>query len=490
MNKLTIGIASCFALAPLFANAHGYTTFPKARQVICAEQGGHWGSSNGSTISNLGCRAAFQESGTYPFVQINEFAANVARYDVPEAVKSVVKDGNICSGGDNSKSGMSVASEHWTRTTMAAGQTFTLEFLATAPHNPSYWEIYLSKPGYRAESSRLTWNDLEQIGYVGDIPVISKNNGRYYEFDVTLPAGRTGDATLMVRWQREDPAGEGFYNCSDIRFEGDAPAPVWSAIGPFLKAGFAPSEGESVWFRLFDAQGSELVFEKLPITAQNIAQWQQELATTLNGQHGSLIQVGVADGEGNIQFNAADLYANQVYVTDTQFSYAMDLRVEVVAPDVTVTGIAPNYTLDANNQAVIEAAFASADVYPIALVVKDSQGVTVDQQIGNSPATLSVVVSQAGTYTVESFATDAEGKEWPLSSVTTSVTAPSNGEYDFVFPDGLAIYKAGTKVLGADGGIYECKPFPYEGWCRIYTAAQNHYEPGVGSNWTDAWIKR
>ncbi len=46
-----------------------------------------------------------------------------------------------------------------------------------------------------------------------------------------------------------------------------------------------------------------------------------------------------------------------------------------------------------------------------------------------------------------------------------SVTPPPSGEYDFVFPEGLSSYTAGTKVLASDGAIYQCKPFPYSGYC-------------------------
>jgi len=39
-----------------------------------------------------------------------------------------------------------------------------------------------------------------------------------------------------------------------------------------------------------------------------------------------------------------------------------------------------------------------------------------------------------------------------------------------------------------DGKVYECKPFPYSGYCMQWNSASNNYEPGVGSNWQDAWV--
>ncbi|WP_207001640.1 glycosyl hydrolase family 18 protein [Trinickia mobilis] len=53
-------------------------------------------------------------------------------------------------------------------------------------------------------------------------------------------------------------------------------------------------------------------------------------------------------------------------------------------------------------------------------------------------------------------------------------------------------YSAGTAYQAGDivsnnGKSYECKPWPYTGWC---SQSPTHYEPGVGSAWDDAWIER
>ncbi|WP_258224656.1 Ig-like domain-containing protein, partial [Aeromonas sp. HMWF014] len=44
-------------------------------------------------------------------------------------------------------------------------------------------------------------------------------------------------------------------------------------------------------------------------------------------------------------------------------------------------------------------------------------------------------------------------------------------------------YKSGDVVSNA-GSLYECKEFPYSGWCG---ASPYHYAPGVGVVWADAW---
>nr|WP_141734087.1 hypothetical protein [Oligoflexus tunisiensis] len=68
------------------------------------------------------------------------------------------------------------------------------------------------------------------------------------------------------------------------------------------------------------------------------------------------------------------------------------------------------------------------------------------------------------------------------------VGGSSNQSHDFIFPDGLSEYKAGTKVFQAKTGrTYECKGFPYTVYCRQYSEGSTQFEPGVGSNWMAAW---
>jgi len=60
---------------------------------------------------------------------------------------------------------------------------------------------------------------------------------------------------------------------------------------------------------------------------------------------------------------------------------------------------------------------------------------------------------------------------------------PPGGGYP-AYQEGAA-YQAGDRVANA-GGNYECKPFPYSGWCG---GAAWAYAPGTGTAWQDAWVK-
>jgi len=60
-------------------------------------------------------------------------------------------------------------------------------------------------------------------------------------------------------------------------------------------------------------------------------------------------------------------------------------------------------------------------------------------------------------------------------------------EIDFTYPEGMGSYKPGTVVKAGDGNLYECRPYPFSGWCN---GVDFYYEPGSGLAWQDAWIKQ
>ena len=61
----------------------------------------------------------------------------------------------------------------------------------------------------------------------------------------------------------------------------------------------------------------------------------------------------------------------------------------------------------------------------------------------------------------------------------------------FTFPEQLSSYKAGTLVMQPKTGkVYECKPWPYNGYCVQWSESSNQFEPGVGTAWSMAWIEK
>ncbi|MBY6188167.1 lytic polysaccharide monooxygenase [Marinobacter hydrocarbonoclasticus] len=353
MNKLTLAGGALLPALLLSqpVQAHGWVDFPAARQHICYNDGGFWSNS----IPNAACQAAFDRSGAYPFVQQNEVAANVEQYHDMAAVHAQIPDGTLCSAGRDAKDGLNVPSAHWQKTAIVLDENnqFELVFHATAPHNPSFWEFYLTKPDYNPEN-RLSWGDLERISTAGNMQVDDQKN---YRIKVTVPAGRSGDAVLYTRWQRNDAAGEGFYNCSDITFSNEGVSPgdpdggtdpeppedhTLTALGYYLPQGFVDSVeiGDTVRFRTFNKNGTETTDLRVEVESNNLATWPAVLAGQFNQLKEGKWFIGIwHEAMGHYMFDTTNLYANQVFAASANPSYQISLlKGEVTPPPVIPEG--------------------------------------------------------------------------------------------------------------------------------------------------------
>ncbi|MEM8489876.1 MAG: lytic polysaccharide monooxygenase [Pseudomonadota bacterium] len=299
-------------------SAHGWSEYPAARQQLCFEQGGIFS----GTPPNAACAAAKALSGSYPFVQRNEFSINIPDYTNMQTVQSLVPDGSLCYANDSQKRGLGLARDDWYRTELNNG-TFEYVFNATAPHNPSYWQFYLTVPDADL-SQPLAWQDLELIQSYDDIPVV---DGKY-RMDVTIPANRSGDAVLFVRWQRVDAVGEGFYNCSDITIVGgdvtppDPEDPI-DPEGPYLIQGaqFIPADvslssveiGDRVNFAVFNRFGEQHSAFSVLITPDNINDWDRLLAAEVNGWYETYHDGNVFIGRWHPEMNHYMYFRNDLY---------------------------------------------------------------------------------------------------------------------------------------------------------------------------------
>jgi len=318
-------VLTAVALLSNLAWGHGYVDYPKARQQMCKDDGGYWWPADGSGIANLACRSAYQKSGGYALTQHHEYSTNVPDYGNMTAVKAGIQNGLLCAGGDPRKAGMDLPSPHWQSTLIDVKTTPTLKvrFRATTPHNPSFWQFYLSNPDYDSATSVLSWEKLTLIHQQNDVPAQSG----YYEIDVPLPQHRNGKAVLYTRWQRQDVVGEGFYNCSDVQLLNGDPQPAqWFDKGAYLTASQLGKIGEQALLRVFDAQGQEQIQHRLDITASNVTnqQWALELANQINTLHGSVLQIGVLQqGTVSLQDIAG---RNRLYVRDSSLYVNLDLK--------------------------------------------------------------------------------------------------------------------------------------------------------------------
>ena len=61
-----------------------------------------------------------------------------------------------------------------------------------------------------------------------------------------------------------------------------------------------------------------------------------------------------------------------------------------------------------------------------------------------------------------------------------------NSPVAFTYPEGIGSYQPGIVVRGTTGDLFQCKPFPYSGWCN---QAPFYYAPGTGLAWEQAWSR-
>lgn len=351
------------------------------------------------------CKAAVEQGGTqalYDWNGVNQGNAN-------DMHREIIPDGKLCSAGKELFKGMDLARNDWHTTMIVPNGSgnFEFVFIATAPHSTKYYRFYVTEDGYNPLNP-LKWTDLEESPFC-TITDVTLENGRY-KMSCPFPQGKSGKHIIYSIWQRDDSP-EAFYTCMDVEFTGGAPV-VWRSLGQ-VRAQQDLAVGDSVTFRLFDAQLSDAETHKIELQEGEAGsnQWPFYLAQQVNS-NSSLVKIGVLDSSGNIN-PVKSSQNNNVYVSSEQeFSFQVDIEM-------------------------------------------------VDNGGGGNDCDC-------------------------CDSCTNPGPDPDpTGGVDFIYPDGIGSYVGGTVVQGTDGKRYECKLFPFSGWCN---QSELYYAPGSGLAWTDAWI--
>ncbi|WP_421223267.1 immunoglobulin-like domain-containing protein [Aeromonas sp. 602293] len=156
--------------------------------------------------------------------------------------------------------------------------------------------------------------------------------------------------------------------------------------------------------------------------------------------------------------------------------------------DFTVSAMASEYTI-VNGQVSIRFNVTTANPVQITATLEQSghsHGTTSSQVNGTSTLVLQGSNVTDGSYDVVITGL-ADGQQPVVQRFPVALTEESSGggEGDYPAYAPNTGYQAGDRVSNA-GGNYECKPWPYSGWCGGSTS---HYAPGTGSHWSDAWTK-
>lgn len=473
-------VAALFAM-PSVSHAHGYVETPPDRIWMCRTN------DNKDNPQSEGCRASFDVSGSTPF---DNYTGN-AQLGVRDNHKDYVPDGLLCAGGKQGWRGLDAVAA-WTATPIKpdAQGNYTLHYRQTAQHISSYFRTYITKDSYDF-SRPLRWDDLQLIGDTGWL-----DRQPMTDIKVKIPQGMTGKRVLYTVWQR-DPVrdnAEAFYSCSDVDI---VPSNVtWMPSG--IVTGSTAKVGQQVVLRLFDkVRGGDVETHSLNIDANHTqaADWIYALAQKVN-QASRVIKIGKMNANKEIQ-PVRSANENELFGNGKEYSFAIEVKAggeqPVVKPPVAnVTG--PT-TAEAGQYVELSAAKSSD---PNGGKLTYTWDVPTGINASRDGAKLTFTAPKLNADQRFEFKVHVDnGKHSASAAHTVLVKRTSdggNGGGDGG-NDGNGgggqhpAYQPGTAYQGGEivshgGKLYQCKPFPYAGWCGQAPAA---YEPGKGWAWQDAW---
>ncbi|MCL1138669.1 N-acetylglucosamine-binding protein GbpA [Shewanella pneumatophori] len=386
--------------------------------------------------------------------------------------------------------------DRWVQNPIQSG-TQTFEWTFTANHVTHDWKYYITKPDWNPNQS-LSRDSFDLTPFC----VIEGNMvqpPKQVSHNCVVPE-REGYQVILAVWDVGDTAAS-FYNVIDVKFDGEGPVvPDWSQggqINPTLDL----NVGDSVYTRVFDQAGENLAYRtELTINDANMGQaknWTHALASKLNQEQTKLQAGQFTEGKFTPVYGA-----NPVYIKAGSGLERVEVGYNIETPEpeysLTVDGLEQTYTITSEPIVLDLTLTAQGDVSTELTVYNHHReplaswtGKMYDGQ--NEAVSLVLSKSEAGHHMLVTRIKDEDGKLVDQQTLDfhledEAVTPPA-GDYDFVFPQGLASYTAGTKVLASDGSVYQCKPFPYSGYCMQWTATATQYQPATGSHWQMAWDK-
>lgn len=477
LNKIMLAIAALTVSGGAFA--HGFVKEPPSRDYLCHANGGKL---------NTDCGNVEYEP------QSNGETADRAPGEDPNKFPMIggPKDGELGNGGFYGGSALNIqTADRWAKNSMQSGpQNFTWHF--TAKHRIKNFQYYITKEGWNPNQP-LTRDSLELVPFCtieGNMSLPPEGmNEVTHSCDVPE---RSGYHVIYGTWDVGDTSST-FYKAIDVEFE-DKYAGAWTEeIGTIRPSGDL-HPGSVVKTRVFDAKGERPdLSTSIEINSTNEGlkdNWAQALASKINQQDGNL-RAGLRKNDDSF---IAVQGSNTLYTKADSGLVRVEIDVKAAEEgaigDISISGVQDQYTITDSG---VTLDFAVGVTGKLALEGKifnanDELKGEFDGALENGSQNFSMALKdvKSGKYTLAVIGTNDKGQS-VQKSVNFSLKNEA-GDYDFVYPEGVKGYKGNTLVLQEkDGNVYQCKAGPTAGWCQIYSGSANHYEPGVGSNWQDAW---
>lgn len=431
-----------------------------------------------------------------------EYAPGLADVHFPNAAQKCTgtfakcgpADGSIASAGRTAYSGLDEqTATRWVKNPIKPG-VHTFKWNYTAGHPSAYKEFYITRNGWNPNAP-LTRDafELEPIARFELNNAMPTGNETY---PVNIPADRLGYHVILATWKVGD-TGATFYQAIDVDVQNDSGIPSnWKQVGTInaepLKA------GSKVFTRVFTNRGEQPERSRTLTIASDAAGhpnvWPTALADIIPASDGYVI--GALDVESDEVVPSPD--ANHVYVgPNSDVTQVIVDKEHADRPsEIRITGLSDSYPIDDGRvqlhyNAEITSASRKFDITTMVLLGSQTVGFDTAEP-GNNHAHFSIALEgvAAGDYDVVVMGrSNDEVGESVQATKRITLTEQASG-YDYVFPENLSEYKEGTTVLAKDGNIYQCKPWPYDGYCKQWTANSNGFEPGVGHSWSMAWDRR
>ncbi|MHC8303823.1 N-acetylglucosamine-binding protein GbpA [Pseudomonas sp. PB3P13] len=463
-------------LASQSVSAHGYLDVPPSRALLCQKG------------VNTDCGGAQYEPQAVGET-FKGFPAGVGGAPLQGPV-----DGKIASGGTPRFSAMDAQSAARWQLTEIKERNIDFQWQYTAAHRTTKHEYFITRNGWNPNES-LKRASFESTPFCtidgGDqLPVSGTKH------NCTVPEDKSGHHVILAIWTVGD-TDAAFYNATDVNILAEPSLPGgWSAVG-----GISPSTGllvgDKVKARAFTADGESTQYSvetSIDTAEQGLPDnWSFKLAEKINATH-TLVRAGVRDENGNIEPVKGNnsLYAQKESGV-TRYEVQLDMK-EDAAARMSIASQQTEYVLDKGRVKVDFSMIANRKMNVEATLFDESNKPvgTTSAQVDSGTAQLVMDVrSNPGKHTLTLIGTTLDGRTTRQDTQPTTLTGEGAGaDYDFVFPEGVSGYTAGTKVLQPKTNeVFECKPFPESGYCKQYTPTANGFEPGVGAHWQMAWDK-
>ncbi|MGE7990376.1 N-acetylglucosamine-binding protein GbpA [Pseudomonas sp. NPDC089554] len=457
------------ALLPQVVNAHGYIQDPPSRDFNC------------QLLVNLNCGQA----------QYEPQSAGELLEGFPA---SGPVDGTII-GGDGMFSALNEQAANRWHLMQLDKHEIEFKWHYIVGHVTRGWEYFITKNDWNpnAPLTRASFDLTPFCSFDGQNK--EAHDPSQPKHTCAIPSDRSGHHVILGVWTVGD-TDKAFYKAIDVDIKVDGgPAPEWrqvSSINPHRNLKL----GDKVTARAFIG-GAESAEYSASISIDNIQDgiaenWSYKLANKINATQ-TLISAGRKDAEGNIapQRGPNIIYAKQESgVSNYEFAFEGSPEDAYMHQH----GLKPEYVLKDGEATVDFSVMTNRDLKVRATLFDANNKQVGFQALDVNSATVPFALkatSGEGKHVLKLVGRNKDDKVLLQQEHELELIVREGGDYQYTFPESVGSYQAGDKVFQPKTGeIYECKPFPYSGYCNQWSPSATQFEPGTGSNWTMAWDLR